>query len=305
MSIHAKATLFAAITASLFLYTNGVAQGIRTGLLTNVIAPGDDAKTIEAFTKLEEIRQTVVTAKPRADLWQTGGQAFPYLQVLADRWDDPRSEAILKQLTNSGPSRIEGELLMQTLAYAAERHLILLQDNREYDGLLKGIDKPEERVSKIRQYFDAHQDLLATKCYGRPNRPIVQKLLAEAEKLKGAEVIDLLVRSQLYGTGHFIQYKNALLDYTKKLGREKAVATPYLFQYIVATGNADALPILEQWLSEEPNEDNALMLTQAIARLPGAQKVLETLTKDPRAKVALWARTVLYGKPLDGEPKRK
>jgi len=300
-----NAGVFAVMALSLILGVNGFGQDIRNGPLTEAIKDNDEPKTKEAFTKLEEIRQAVITAKPGADLWQTGRQAYPHLQVLADRWSDPRSEEILKQLAKSGPKKIEGELEMQTLAVAAERYLIILQDNREYDALLKGIDKSDDRVKKIREYFDAHPDLLATKCYGRPNRPIVKVLLDEAEKLKGAEVLDLLVRSQLYATGHFNQYKDALLDYATKLGREKAVATPYLLQYIQATGNGNALPVLAKWLSEETNEGNALELTKAIARLPGSQQLLEKLTKDPRKSVALWATTVLYSKPVDGEPPLK
>jgi len=276
------ATVFAGMALSLILTVNGIGQETRQGPLTDAIKNDDDLKTKEAFTKLEEIRRKVINAKPGEGLWETGRQAFPHLQVLADRWDDPRSEEILKQLAASGPKKIEGELEMQTLAYAADRYLIQLQDNREYDGLLQAIDKPDDRVKKIREYFDAHPELLKTKCYGRPNRPIVRMLLDEAEKLKGAEVIDLLVCSQLYGSGHFAKYGDALLDYAKKLGRAKAVATPYLLQYLAITGNTNAVPMLEGWFKEEP--DGKVM--DMLCKFPDAKSRLLTWLKDSRPGVA-------------------
>lgn len=274
-----------ALAIVLLFCAHGAAQDSRTGPLTTAIRENDDAKTREAFTKLEEIRQTVITAKPGDTLWNTGRQAFPHLQVLADRWDDPRSEDILKQLTNSGPRKIEGELEMQTLAYAAEKYLILLQDNRDYDGLLKGIKKPEERVKTIRAYFDTHPDLLETKCVRTPNRPIVRMLLNEAEKIHGANMLDLLVRSQLYGTDHFKQYKEELCAYAKQLGREKAVSTPHLLQYITSTGNTNSIPLLEQWFREDANGE----IASALAQLPGAKERLLSWLSDERPGVACMA----------------
>jgi len=292
-----QAGFCAGMVLSLMLYSNGFGQDIRTGPLTDALKDSDEPQIKEAFAKLEAIRQKVINAKPGTDLWQTGRPAYPYLQVLADRWRDPRSEEILKQLTNSGPKLIEGELELQSLAFAADRFLMMLQDNREYDSLLKGLNTPDERVKQIREYFDAHPDLLATACYGRPNRPIVRMLLDEAEKLQGAAVIDLLVRSQLFGYDHFSRYKDALLDYAEKLGREKALAMPYLLQYIAATKNTNAIPLLTKWFSEEPSGE--IMAT--LVKLPGAKERLLKWLNDPRPGVARAAANRLVTVAPDSE----
>lgn len=235
----------------------------------------------EALARLEETRQKYAekAKTTKAGFWVKGYETRD-MELVAQYHERPECEAILEQLSKIGPViEYEGRT---TVAKVALENLRVVRDKREFVQMMKDIDKPEDRVKKVREFFDKHPDLLAASNFGTPKRPIVKMLLDEAERLQGGDVVDLLVLSQLYGNHYFTQYKDALLEYAKKLGREKAVATPYLLQYLAATGNTNAVPVLEEWFKEAPDGE----VMDALSELPNAKTRLRTWLKDPRPGVA-------------------
>lgn len=291
-----KSELYVFVTLSLFFCVSGFAQDLRTGSLTNAITATDDEKTKEALTKLEEIWQLIVDAKPRADLWRTGQQAFPHLQLLADRWDDPRSEAILKQLTNSGPNKIEGELCMQTLAYAAERYLYQLQANREYASIMKNTDTKADQIQKIREYFNQNPAVVAQDELRKRKGFLVDKLLKTVEEVAGADGIDLMLQHGRFSRAHLSKYDDAIFLYANKIGSRKARQIYSVVDYvnhIAATRNAKALPFIADWLNEETNDRDAESLAMCIANLPGGETNLLTALNHKCPSAVKYAAGVL------------
>lgn len=298
-----KTALVVAMVVSLILCGNIFAQEGRKGPLTGAITASDDSKIKDAIVGLEAIRLAVTTAKPGADLWQTGPQAYPHLQVLADRWNDPRSEEILKQLTNSGPRRVEGELQMQTLAYAAERYLNLLQANRDYAVIINDADTQATKTQKIREYFNQNPAVVPQNELRKRKGFLVNKLIKTAEETDGADAIDLILQYGGYSIAHLSRYDGAIFAYAKTIGSHKARQISSLVGYvdhIASAQDARTLPLIADWLNEETNDREAESFAMYISRLPGGEKYLQTaLTHKCPSAVKFAARVLADKNPTD------
>lgn len=267
------------------------------GQQPNHLPPTDDQLT-NAIARLEVVKGKAETLGARAQKeWKLSemgpffalddGKVTDDMEILAKRWDDSRSERVLEDLASLGPKRhFEAD---STLAQTASEKLILLRARRDFHEWMKGVDRSEDQVRRIRQAFRDHPDWLNPRQRPRDKWPLVLMLVERAEELSGADAVDLMVEAHM-GSAMIDKYGKAVLEYAKRIGREKAMGIASLLPCIARSGNADAVPVLRQWLQEETDQERALEIVQTIGQLPGAGRVLRDFTNDPRPKVAEWAR---------------
>jgi len=120
----------------------------------------------------------------------------------------------------------------------------------------------------------------------------VTMLVARAHEISGEQAVDLICLANLPGPWTS-KYRKAIVQFAKRIGREKALKTPNLVYRIGSSGEADAVPMLRQWLKEEKEEKESVELVEALGRLPGAEAALRELLSDPRPGVARWAKIKL------------
>lgn len=218
-------------------------------------------------------------------LWVTP-EARQATIILAQRWDDPRSERALEQLSKTGPL-FEREGIC-TIAYWATEKLYELRARRQYEEWMK--DKtPEEQVKKIREVLSEHEDWLNRHTRPKEKDQLVTMLVARAHEISGEQAVDLICQTGLSGSWNR-RYAKAIIAYAKRIGREKTLKTPDLIDRINYTGDAEAVPILKQWIRDEKGDAESVELVKALHGLPHAEPVLRELRSDPRPGVAKWAK---------------
>ena len=114
-------------------------------------------------------------------------------------------------------------------------------------------------------------------------------LVERAEQLSGEQAVDLMIEAHM-GSAMIDKYGDAVLEYAKRVGREKGASDYYLLECISRTGSPRAVPVLAGWLEEEAREAEAVEIIRALAYLPGGGDAIRAYTNDARSSVAGWAR---------------
>lgn len=256
-----------------------------------------DAEFQKALQELEELR-----SKMKLEL-EPGMAVKDYvllqlgvregMRILVARWDDPRSEQILKQLADARPDDPAQE--SEWISGQAQQHLAELIAKRQCHLMLEDAASPEEKVRRIRQVFSEHSDWLDSKTRPVEKEAFVKELVLSAEKIAGGEVIDLLARAGLLKARQAQRYPEATIDYVRKLGLNEVMASHYgLLELVVQARMPSLKGLLREWLNTQATEEEEIhWLISAIGALPGGQEDLIMLLQDHRHSVIRWAASVL------------
>jgi hypothetical protein len=258
--------------------------------------PNREKAAQEARQRLEKFAADVKAAKDPVELAAVAlkdgshGLALAALDVLADHWQDPRAVKALEQLADEGPHTLGDGL--RTMAGEAYFRLLLVRARREVRDLLKGADKPEDKLARVRAVLAEHPTWLEPR--QRPaDKADVVRLLIEAAASAGDPAVDLLASSGLLTGAWAGQHGEAVLGYAKKLGRAKALTTPRLLEALVAAKVKGHVELLDAWLAEARQEDEIRELVSALAGLPDGQSRMLALLDDKRPAVLRFAVTRL------------
>lgn len=212
--------------------------------------------------------------------------AIAGMDYLVEQWEDPRSERALADLAAHGRRFLrEG---FATPAGEAWRRLNEVRARKEYAKITDGAREPREIMARIRKAFEDHPDWL------KPTRPIeirplARRLLENALRVGGSDSLDLVFQS---GEGEVMaaaakRYLKELIVWTRKLGPQKALETPYLLDMVCNSREKDAVPMLREWLDQKDLDQRSLStLTTTIGGCTGSYPVMLDLLRDDRAAIS-------------------
>jgi hypothetical protein len=210
------------------------------------------------------------------------GHLFEAMDVLAEHWQDPRSEEALEELAGHGPMIARCVL---TPAGEASIRLGKIQTRKEYHELMKGADTPKEQAARVRKVFEDHPRWLDPKKRPSAKTAVVGMLLATLEQQSGPEAVDLAARAGMLGRDWARRYPDVVLATIKKLGRDQTLDTPYLLSAVSDANPKGLVDLAEAWLDGANGEEQVRALISVVRSQSDGQDRLIRRLKDDRPLV--------------------
>jgi hypothetical protein len=108
----------------------------------------------------------------------------------------------------------------------------------------------------------------------------------------------LILQYGRYSLNQLSKHHDAILNYAKKIGPQKALQTYSLVDYICSKRNIESVPILADWLDEETNDRQAENFAMYISKFPDTDKyLLKTLRHKCPSAVKFTANVLAHKYP--------
>jgi hypothetical protein len=260
-------------------------------------AADDDKAAREVQKRIEEFQAELKKTKDPVALAVKMAKdpdsscALVGMDVLVEHWQDPRAIKTLQQIADSDRHSVRDGLL--TLAGQAAVRLDRALGRKEYEALMKGADKPGEKLARIREVFDKNPLWLDRNRRPHDKQTVVRLLIRSAEEAGGEKAIDLVVKSGLLTQEWARRHDEALLRYVKSLGCEKTLAIQGLLDRVLEGRAKDKASLLEAWLADATRENEIETLVQTLAGLPDGRDRLIKVLKDRRPAAIKRAAVIL------------
>ena len=209
------------------------------------------------------------------------------MDVLAEHWEDPRSERALAEIARGEPKYLGDGF--KTRAGEAYERLLLLRGRKQYASLMAGKESPDQKMKAIRDAFAEHPDWLDPKTRPRERAVLVSLLVNTTIEVGGAGALDLVAQAGHMTPEYARRHPRETLEYAREIGCREACSLPRFLDSLAATQEEDAAALAREWLGRSRAKDEIFYLVDVLSRLPGGGRELASLLSAENPQVVYQA----------------